>query len=107
MKKYNLKDFEKGWFIGNFSPTLLNTEEFEVAIKYYKKGDYEEIHYHKKAVEYTIIVKGKVKMFDTIFKKGDIIEVNPYDKTSFTALSNTITVVIKTPSVKNDNFIEE
>lgn len=107
MKKYNLKDFDKGWFIGNFSPTLLNTEEFEVAIKYYKKGDYEERHYHKKSVEYTIIVKGKVKMFDTIFKKGDIIEVNPYDKTSFTALSNTITAVIKTPSVKNDKFIEK
>lgn len=107
MKKYNLKDFEKGWFMGNFSPTLLHTENFEVAIKYYKKGDCEKMHYHKKAIEYTIIVKGKVKMFDIIFKKGDIIQVNPYDKTSFTALSDAITAVIKTPSVKNDKFIEE
>lgn len=107
MKKYNLKDFKRGWFIGNFSPALLNTENFEVAIKFYKKGDYEEMHYHKKCVEYTVIVKGKVKMFNMIFKKGDIIQVNPYDKTSFTSLSSTITAVIKTPSVKNDKFIEK
>jgi len=107
MKKYNLKDFNKGWFIGNFSPTILNTTNFEIAIKYYKKGDFEDNHYHKQAIEYTIIIKGKVKMFDTVFKKGDIIQVYPYDKTSFTALSNTITAVVKTPSVKNDKFIEK
>ena len=33
MKKDNLKNFIKGWFIGDFNPTLLLTENFEVAIK--------------------------------------------------------------------------
>ena len=31
MNKYNLKDFFKGWFIGNFEPTLDNTDDFELS----------------------------------------------------------------------------
>ena len=33
MKKYNLKNMIKGWFIGKFEPTLLDTDLFEVAVK--------------------------------------------------------------------------
>ena len=36
MKKYNLKDFEKGWFIGNFKPTILNSKKFEICSSSYK-----------------------------------------------------------------------
>lgn len=105
MKKYNLKDFEKGWFIGNFKPTILNSKKFEIAVKYYKPGESEDSHYHKKATEYTIIAKGKVMMFNKIFKKGDIVKVKPLEKTSFIALKKTITVVIKTPSITNDKYL--
>ena len=38
-KKININDFIGGWFIGNFTPSLLQTSAFEVAIKKYKKGN--------------------------------------------------------------------
>ena len=47
MKTAKLENMLKGWFIGNFEPTLLRTNDVEVAVKEYKKGDYEELHYHK------------------------------------------------------------
>ena len=47
MKTAKLGSMIKGWFIGNFEPTLLRTNDVEVAVKEYKKGDYEELHYHK------------------------------------------------------------
>ena len=47
MKVAKLDDMIKGWFVGNFEPTLLKTNDVEVAVKRYKKGDYEDRHYHK------------------------------------------------------------
>jgi quercetin dioxygenase-like cupin family protein len=107
MIKNNLENFIKGWFIGNFEPTLLSTQDFEIAIKKYKKGDYEESHFHKISTEYTIIVKGKVKMNGIIYKTDDIITIQPNEKTDFECLTNVITCVIKIPSSKNDKYLSE
>ena len=46
MKKYRLEDMIGGWFIGNFTPSIIQTKDFEVAVKYYKENDYEQEHYH-------------------------------------------------------------
>ena len=46
MKTASLNDMTKGWFVGNFEPTLYQTNYCEVAVKTYKKGDYESKHYH-------------------------------------------------------------
>ena len=105
MKKNNLQNMTKGWFIGNFFPSIINTTDFEVAVKYYNEGDYETKHYHKISSEITVIVEGKVKMFDKVFKKGDIISIEPLESTDFLALKKTITVVVKVPSSNNDKYI--
>ena len=75
MKVAKLKDMVKGWFVGNFDPTLIKTNDVEVAVKEYKKGDYEEKHYHKIATEITVIVSGRVKMNGIEYSKGDIIVI--------------------------------
>ena len=62
----NIKNFKNGWFIGDFSPSLFNTKEFEIAVKYYKKGDSEPKHYHKRITEYNLITKGKIKICNNI-----------------------------------------
>ena len=59
MKTAKLEDMTKGWFIGNFNPSLLKTNDVEVAVKSYKKGDYEGRHYHKIATEFTCIISVK------------------------------------------------
>lgn len=105
MELSKIKDFVGGWFIGNFEPSLDNREDFEVSVKYYKAGDIEKRHLHKLAVEYTVIVKGSVKMNNEIIEEGTIVKIDKNESTDFEVLEDTITLVVKTPSVKNDKFI--
>jgi hypothetical protein len=100
----NLKNFFNGWVIGDFSPTLFNTGDFEVAIKRYNAGDYEESHFHKIATEYTIIIDGVVLMNNIEYRQDDIITINPNESTDFKCLTDVTTVVIKIPSSKGDKY---
>lgn len=104
MKVYKLEDMINGWFIGNFDPSILKTENFEVSVKYYKKGEYHKSHYHKNSTEITVIVSGSAKMNNIIYNKGDIVEIEPYDATDFEVLEDTSTIVVKIPSSINDKF---
>jgi frataxin-like iron-binding protein CyaY len=68
MTKTKLDDFIKGWIIGNFSPTLHATNQFEVAVKKYQSGEYEKRHFHKIAKEW-IQMYGQNKFYDTLQSK--------------------------------------
>lgn len=105
MKIAKLEDMVKGWFVGNFNPSLLKTNEVEVAVKRYKKGDYEAKHYHKIATEITVIISGRVKMNGIEYKAGDIVTMEPNEATDFEALENdTVNVVVKLPGANNDKY---
>ena len=105
METYDLTTMVKGWFIGNFSPTVLKTNDVEIAVKKYLAGEKEERHYHKIATEITVIIEGKVKMNNRIYKKNDIIKINPKEDTDFVVMEDTITVVVKHPGANNDKYI--
>ena len=108
MKTAKLKDMIKGWFVGNFEPTLFRTNDVEVAVKSYKKGDYEEKHYHKIATEFTVIIRGRVKMNGIEYKEGDIIVMEPNEATDFECLEDgTQNVVVKIPGANNDKYLSE
>ena len=107
MKIAKLDDMIKGWFIGNFEPSLCKTNDVEVAVKKYNKGDFEDKHYHKIATEYTLIISGRVRMNNKEYKNGDIIIMEPYETTDFECLEdNTISVVVKLPGANNDKYID-
>lgn len=97
----------KGWFVGNFEPTVLRTNDVEVAVKKYKAGDYESAHYHKIATEITVIVSGEVEMNGIRYAEGDIIIIPPNEPTNFRALKDTITTVVKYPGANNDKYLVE
>ena len=106
MKTANLQDMIKGWFIGNFEPSLLKTNDVEVAVKKYARGDYEESHYHKIATEFTVIISGKVRMNGVEYSAGDIIVMEPNESTDFECLEDgTVNVVVKIPGANNDKYI--
>ena len=105
MKTARLNEMVKGWFIGNFEPSLKKTNDVEVAVKRYQKGDSEEAHYHKVATEYTVILNGRVKMFETEFSDGDIVVAEPGDITAFECLSDAVTVVVKRPGANDDKYV--
>lgn len=95
----------RGWFVGDFEPTVFKTKDAEVSIKRYVKGDKEDKHLHKEAIEITAIISGKVKMGGEVFKENDIILVEKKEAVAFEAIENTVTVVYKSPSIKNDKYI--
>lgn len=101
-----LEDMTKGWFVGNFDPSLLKTNAVEVAVKYYKAGDFEESHYHKIATEITVIVSGVVRMNEIEYGEGDIIVMEPGDKTDFFAVTDAINTVVKLPGANDDKYLE-
>lgn len=107
MKVAKLEDMVKGWFVGNFDPTLIKTNNVEVAVKEYKKGDYEEKHYHKIATEITVIVSGRVKMNGIECSEGDIIVIEPNEATDFEALEDTVNTVVKFPGASHDKYLGE
>ncbi len=102
-----LDDMVNGWFVGNFEPTLVKTNDVEVAVKSYIKGDKEGMHYHKIATEITVLVSGKVKMNDVIYNKGDIIVIEPNESTNFEALEDTVCTVVKYPGASDDKYLGE
>lgn len=104
MKEFDLNQMVKGWFVGDFTPTAIKSKDFEVAVKHYKKGDYESSHYHKIATEVTVVCSGRVKMNDREHKVGSIIVIEPNEATDFFALEDTITCVVKTPSALSDKY---
>jgi quercetin dioxygenase-like cupin family protein len=106
IKKYQLSKMIKGWFIGNFEPSLNKTNNVEIGIKKYKAGDYEDFHHHKIATEYTVILNGNVEMSGNQYNDGDIIVIEPYVSTNFRALTDVTTVVVKLPGANNDKYID-
>ena len=107
MIKHNINDFVRGWFVGGFEPRIYETTDVEVAVQYFQNGDKEASHCHKIATEITMIVSGKAKMRDTILNAGEIVMIEPGEFTSFEALEDTVTTVVKLPGALNDKYIEE
>ena len=107
MKLFNLDDMTKGWFIGNFTPTVLPTNQVEVAVKRYKAGEYEPAHYHKIATEITVIIDGEVRMNGALYLQGDIIVIEPNQATDFLAITDVSTTVVKFPGALGDKYLVE
>ncbi len=107
MKVARLTDMTKGWFIGNFEPSLYKTNDVEVAVKEYKAGEHEDKHFHKIATEFTLVTRGRIRMFGNEYSEGDIIVVEPGDATDFVAITDAQNVVVKIPGASNDKYIVE
>jgi quercetin dioxygenase-like cupin family protein len=105
MKVFHLDEMVKGWFVGNFNPTVLSTNDVEVAVKKYKAGDYESSHYHKVATEITVITDGQVKMNGITYGPGSIIVIEPNQATDFLALTDVTTTVVKYPGANDDKYL--
>lgn len=104
MRAARLDEMVKGWFVGDFAPSVLRSPDCEVAIKHYRAGDREALHHHRIAAEVTAIVSGEVRMCGRVFGPGDIVVLEPGEATAFEALTDTVNVVVKLPSLRDDKY---
>ena len=105
MTKHQLENFTRGWIVGDFAPSILQTKDFEFMVRYYVSGETEEAHVHKVADEITVIINGRFKMNQEELQAGDVIHLKPGESTDFTCIEDGATAVIKTPSVINDKYL--
>lgn len=102
-----LNDMTKGWFVGNFEPSLYKTGDVEAAVKFYKAGEAEAAHTHKIATEITVVVSGVVRMNGAEYGAGDIIVMEPGDVTDFYAVTDAVNTVVKLPGASNDKYLAD
>jgi len=108
LKEYsviNIDHYIRGWLIGNFEPSIINTTEFEIGVLNHKKDEKWAFHYHEKTREINILLEGEMIINniplhkDTIF----IFESNMISCPLF--LTDCIVLCIKLPSLPNDKTI--
>lgn len=100
-----LDEFVRGWVIGAFSPAILETTAFEVAVKYFSQDSEEAQHYQRVSTEYTIVVHGRCLIGATECGPGDIMILHPGEVAGFQGLSDGALIAIKVPSIPNDKVV--
>lgn len=104
MKTFKLKDMKRGWFIGNFEPSVIKTESCEVCILTHHKGEKWPKHYHKLADEITVLISGHMKMNGIEFFAGDIILIEKNEISVPEFLDDCVMVCVKIPSIIGDKY---
>ena len=107
MNVSNIKKMFKGWFIGNFEPSVLKTDKFEVGLHIHKKGDETHNHYHKLSTEVNVIISGKMKVNGKILCDGDIFTFEPYTVSEAEFLEDTKLIVVRDSSHPKDKYSAE
>lgn len=106
MELEKLSNFFGGWFIGNFYPSMLQTDSFEVSVKRFCKGDKEALHHQLSATEFTLIVSGECRIGNHLLSQDEIIRIDPFESADFEAITDVVLVAIKTPSIPLDKVLD-
>lgn len=53
----------------------------------------------------TLVLSGEVRMMGRTWRDGDIIILSPGETTDFEAITDAVTVVVKTPSISGDKYL--
>lgn len=105
MKRFKQTDHgDRGWFIGHWANALIKTEQFEIAHGFNPAGDHSPNHFHKEALEISLITSGKAEVNGEIFNAGEGFIMEPGDRCECHYIEDTYTLVVKTPSVTNDKY---
>lgn len=105
MKVGRLENFYRGWVVGNFEPSLLQTKDFEVGILRHPKGEKWPAHYHKLATEYNILISGTMKLCNIELVAGDTFILEPYEIADPIFHEDCTIVCIKVPSSTTDKYM--
>jgi quercetin dioxygenase-like cupin family protein len=104
MIKRSINEFWRGWFIGNFEPSVLKTSEFEVGVLTHLKGEVWPKHYHAVATEYNVLLSGKMRICGEVIESGDVFVLEPNEIADPEFLEDCKVLCVKTPSVKGDKY---
>jgi quercetin dioxygenase-like cupin family protein len=100
----DIKNMFRGWFIGDFEPSILKTKEFEAAILFHPKGEKWPKHFHKEAVEINVLITGKMIINGELLSPGNIFLIEKNEIADPEFLEDCTIVCVKTPSIPGDKY---
>lgn len=104
MKRRKLDEFHRGWFIGDFEPSLLRTKDFEIGILDHKKDEIWPSHIHYKADEYNVLIAGVMLINGKFVFPGEMFVIEKGEIATPVFVTDCKLVVVKVPSVIGDKF---
>ncbi len=105
MFKSSLNEYKNGWLLGNFSPAVVHTKDFEICIKTFKIGEGEASHFQLVATEVTVVLTGQVRMGEIVLAEDEILVVEPGEVVDLEALTDCKVLGIKFPSLPEDKVL--
>ena len=94
---YKLQDMFRGWFVGNFEPSVFKHAGVEVGYLLHKKGEKWQTHYHNNIIEVNLLTQGKMILND--------IEINKKILASPIFLEDCYIICIKIPDMIGDKIV--
>jgi quercetin dioxygenase-like cupin family protein len=104
MKIDNLDNMFRGWFVGNFTPSVYKTAIFEVGVLKHDKGEKWPKHFHKEAIEVNVLISGKMIINNELLLPGNIFVIEKNEIADPEFLEDCTIVCVKTPSIPGDKY---
>ena len=104
MKKHRIENFTRGWFIGDFDPSVLRTKDFEVGLLTHKKDEVWPKHYHKIGTEYNVLISGSMTVCEEKINTGDLFIIEPNEIARPVFHEDCIILCVKAPSAPKDKY---
>ena len=105
MSKYHIKNMVRGWFIGNFEPSVLKTTQFEVGHLKHHKGEKWPAHYHEHMREVNYLIKGKMIANNETISAGEIFIIEKNEVCTPVFLEECEIICVKVPSIIGDKVL--
>ncbi len=100
-----LSELTRGWLIGDFTPSLVRTKEFEIGILSHKSGEKWPYHIHDFQDEYNYLINGHMTVNDLEYLSGDNFALLKGHLAVPHFMSDCRLVCIKFPSIPSDKRI--
>ena len=102
--RWNRSNFTRGWFLGNFEPSLYKTSDFEVGLLIHHADEKWDYHYHKEAEETNVLLKGKMKINEQLIEAGAVFQFPKNQIACPIFLEDCHILCIKEPCVIGDKY---
>lgn len=104
MKIRKIDEMFRGWFIGNFEPSMIKTKDFEVALLSHHKDEKWPKHFHKEADEVNVLISGKMSVNGIELIPGDILHIEKNEVAEPIFYEDCKLICVKFPSVPGDKY---
>jgi hypothetical protein len=104
MQISKLTDYYRGWIIGDFTPSLVKSKEFEVGLLTHLKEEQWPKHFHAIATEYNVLVSGEMTINGVKICQGDVFVIAPGEVVSPVFQEDCQVLCVKIPSLPKDKY---